>query len=167
MAIWQYQVVFIPRDSPELMGILSDDDPRLRKYFDDGGLSWNFRNLTIKNLAGILSIAFAQEKWCDSIFRHGESDGDRLSVYIDEGGITEGIEADIDARGSYMIYCQKLITWASILNAIFLVQPGIVIEPSMDILVEKIRNSSAWLYPRDPLRALRSMKKVDNDNDGK
>lgn len=155
MAIWQYQVILLPEEvlfSREKM-----TGKQLLEQYNSGTISWRERALHISTLSSLFGCEFVPEQWSNSVWRYGHEDGDKVTVYTDDADTVEAVEAEIDGRGSFMFFINKLVKFSSENKCKLIVIPGKIISPTVSELLSEFRGSNAWTYARDPEEVIRRM----------
>jgi hypothetical protein len=144
MAIWQFDVLFVPRGTTVP---IQDGD------------AWALPLLPEKSVVeahAFLSEHFGQPwQMCEGILVFGPENGNRIEAVVDEAGDAE-LSARIDARLESSAACELLSGLAHALDcSLFSPELGSLIDPGSDALIAALMKSQAWIYALDPAEALR------------
>lgn len=148
MAIWQFDLIFVPAGLPIPVS--------------EGG-AWAMPLLpesTVVDAHAALSERFGQPwQMCQGILVFGSEDGNRIEVVLDDAGDGE-LSARIDARLESTDFCEFLTMLAHELGSnLFSPELGSVIDATPEALIAALMSSQALAYALDPAEALRRAAK--------
>ena len=145
MAIWQYDLVAVPREPiNSVCGRLPSEFPP--ELFDSRNW-WNGKDGPDESeLSALLP---ASSSWSESIRAWGESDGNRIELHFDKGQLFE-IKIRIDLREPAKQFLDGIGELAARHDLLFWAEEAILLEPKRDALVADITKSRAFSFVRDP-----------------
>ncbi|MGO1069544.1 hypothetical protein [Lysobacter sp. CA199] len=161
MAIWQFKFALVPVHG--LKRVYGDTRRVLDEYRkpgslkgDGGGTGDNFPNYwegldidaAVGAVGGILPRA---ESWSPEAKMFGQKDGDWIEVWDDD------VVCALDLREFSAEHLQAILAAAVALDCkLVLYGSGEVIDPILDLIMQKIKLSSGYEFCADPINFLRN-----------
>ncbi len=145
MAIWQYDIVAVPREPiTSVCGKLPKDVPP--ELFD--GRNWWVRERG-PDEAELSRLLPASSSWSESIKAWGATDGNRIELHFDRGVLSE-IKIRIDMREPTKQFVDAIVEFAVRHDLVFWAEEARLLEPSFKALASDITKSRAFSFVRDP-----------------
>lgn len=154
MAIWQYDIVAIPREpiTSVCARLPADIPPEL---FDSRNWWSGRRGPDETELSALLTPSTS---WSESIKVWGANDGNRIELHFDKAELFE-IKIRIDMREPSRQFLDGVVELAARHDWVFWAEEARAIEPSFDALASDITRSRAFSFVRDPSGFLERLNK--------
>lgn len=144
MAVWQFDLLFIPRDGHLPV--------RAQECFDASTFSSHEASVA---QVWLLDRLGEPDEMMDDWFVYGSTAGNRVDVVLDEA-LEGGISARIDARSRDSEFVNRICDLCKLLEAkLFSVELWRLVEASPSAIESAFRCSRAAAYIQDPERFLR------------
>ncbi|MNK04939.1 hypothetical protein D3C87_228130 [compost metagenome] len=148
MAIWQYQLFFVPEE--EIGSSFSKTDSiRIQDF--DGIDWWKYRQLEISQFDMFESILPRQKSWSDNVIIFGDEANDCVVLLKEKNKIIE-ISARIDLRNNFDVFLNYLCNTASENNCVFLNDNLKILYPSYKTIKYDIENYDRYKSFLDKLK---------------
>ncbi len=148
MAIWQFDLFFIPTEASPLA---LEHGARAVRLLPES---------SVVTAHALLSESLGPPwQMCEGILVFGSEDGNRIEIALDNDGDAE-LSARIDARLESSGFCSLLSNLASRLECrLFSPELATAIDPLSEQLVAALMRSQAWAYALDPAEAIRRIQR--------
>jgi len=162
MATWQFDLHLIPRASVTMetghsrLTSLDLDRERIINL-ESSAIS----QATLFEFCRGLSII---QSWSTNIKIWGDFEGDRIDVLIVNDRISE-IFVRIDVRNISLVFMSKIVEFARSNRLVLLTSADQILEPSVKLLMNTIKRSSAFRFVLDPRDFLRKLNHNSADDD--
>jgi hypothetical protein len=176
VAIWQFHIYFIPRQSlfdkyGHVPILLEIDTDCWRDYIQSGDLEgepdfedaltvhwWLHLNLDIKNLLPTLELFGELQEWTaqtEGLRSFGNADTNDISVCFDnETNNVEEVSCRIDLRQIDKGFIKNILSLATQFDCLLMDRKGRLYEPTFENLFETIQTSNASRFIEDPRQFL-------------
>lgn len=148
MATWQFDFYLIARKRlralfGEVPSTLSDKAFNLVERWADARLPEDYD-------AVLSAFLPKRTSWSATTTMWGEENGDRIEISIEAGSVNY-IFARIDVSKRNDQFLEGIVGFAQYVDAVlFTVEKGLLIEPSVEALVEQVEASNAFKFVQDP-----------------
>lgn len=158
MAIWQYDIVAVPRGPINLVcgGFPTDIQPEL---FDSRNWWRGKQGPDDTELSALLPPAIS---WSESIKAWGTNDGNRIELHFHNEELFE-IKIRIDLRELSKKFLEAIIELAVRHDLVFWTEEARLLEASFDALASDIAKSQALSFVHDPRRFLDQLSKQQTE----
>lgn len=146
MAIWQYDVVAVPREPiTAACGELPREVPP--EVFDSRNW-WSGKGFPDETeLSALLAPSTS---WSESIKAWGAAEGNRIELHFDKGELFQ-IRIRIDMREPFRQLLDAIVELAVRHDLVFWTEEARLVEASVEALASDITKSRAFSFVRDPL----------------
>ena len=152
MAVWQYDLLVIPRTRIEQFAcsMLDADVYQQREWWDD--------SITSQQVAArIDAILERGRSWLKDLMIWGPEDGNRVDLYV-TGNVVSELLVRIDLRIFDARFLSDVISLVRDLDGVFCTEDWTLIDPNLKSLTDSMLRSDAARFvagPEDFLRKLR------------
>ena len=165
MAVWQFKFSLVPtsgvkRVHGDLVAVLDEYRAvQQASEHDSSGRANSSQNywegldtgVVAKAVAGVLPLG---ESWSSDATMFGEEEGDRIEVWSDD------VDCAIDLRSFLVVRLQSIVQIARALDCkLVLHGSGEVLDPVLELVLQKIQSSRAYAFCVNPANFLRSSLK--------
>jgi len=172
MAIWQFHIYLIPKQSllqkyntiPDTLEIKTEDWEDFTENFSvyegvpfEDAMTihwWKPLNLSFDALLPIVQSFGDLQEWtktCDGLKQFGDTEGPDICVsYEPQTNIVEEVSCRIDVRADTLFHINQLLSLAGQFDCLLMDSKGSLYSPTIDNLMEKIKASNAYRFAKDP-----------------
>ena len=145
MAIWQFNLVAIPRQS--ICSFFQCVPQHLEDEVLDTRNWWN--NVPEPDEQEFASLLPKSTSWSKSIKAWGTEDGHRIELHFNKDCFFE-LTFRIDLRQSLKQFLDSLLFLAKKHDYLFITEEGVLLEPTREIVLRAIQKSSAFSFVENP-----------------
>jgi hypothetical protein len=157
VATWQFDSHLISRK--KLVNLFGEVPSALDEEAFESVISWDGSPLPEDSEKVISSFSKEGKSWSPEIRMWGEESGNRIDLSFDAGRI-DSIFVRVDVRNLSIQFLEGVITFSNYIDAVLLVmEDGGVIEPNLQTLVMRIKESNACRFVQDPRKFFENIRK--------
>ncbi|MBI2824087.1 MAG: hypothetical protein HYX69_05260 [Planctomycetia bacterium] len=155
MAVWQYDVVVIPKDAVKAF---FHSVPRSIRTEEFDLYEW-WTNSKAPNVEELSSLFPRAAAWSESIKAWGGSDDEhRIELHYGDGRLLM-VRIRLDLRETVVDMLQAVVRWAKLHDYLFWSESQSVLEPTIEDVVKDIKASRAFSFVCDPIAFLEKVEK--------
>lgn len=146
MAIWQYDLVAVPRQS--LLSVFGELPEQIQPNVFDNHDWWS--GVTIPDEQEFSSLLPRANSWSSSItVWGGDNDGHRFELHYDNGKLFE-LKIRFDLRVLDREFLDAVLEFIDGHDYVLWTEEGVVLEPILSVVLQDIAKSRAFSFVRDP-----------------
>jgi hypothetical protein len=171
MAIYQYTIKFIPRQSiidkyGEIPNQFSIDQEAWEKHWEKEDIEsdydfedaltiswWDNRSILFKNFEPFVDAFIKPVEWADNSIgskRYGDDKTNDFSIELDTDGFIEDFNCRFDLRNLDKHFVINILSLAQQLDCLLLDRKGNLFQPTFEKLIENIKLSNSFNFVINP-----------------
>lgn len=159
MAVWQYEMLLLPKEAvtKHFAGI----PPCLDCRDLEGSEWWSDKSSPSDYVETLGRFLRLSESWSRDVQVWGEQDGNRFQVVKQHGKVVE-MAAFIDIRRLDMRFVESVVAFAVHCNCLILLEDMTLLEPNACELLSRIKGSKSAHFVNNPEGFLERLKQRSN-----